>query len=118
MRKRCLTWTGWVLTNNFFIPGKVMHALLDLLPLSFCRLHCRARLFVRLRSAVCLFAVSFMFAVSINALVEIQEALEDPFDGGIDDVDLTQFSHPQYPQICVENMEQQRDTSRETADFT
>ena len=51
-----------------------------------------------------------MFAVSINALVEIQEALEDPFDGGIDDIDLTQFAPPQYPQVSFSELSSNDDS--------
>ena len=38
------------------------------------------------------YTVSFLFAVTIAALVSIQEALEDPFNGDVDDIDLAVFA--------------------------
>ena len=42
------------------------------------------------------FLVSFLLAVTIGALVSIQEALEDPFDGDsrLDDIALGPFEPP------------------------
>jgi hypothetical protein len=40
------------------------------------------------------YLVSFLFAVTISSLVRIQEALENPFDGDRDDIDLSRFAPP------------------------
>ena len=42
------------------------------------------------------FFVSFLLAVTIGALVSIQEALENPFDGDapLDDISLSPFAPP------------------------
>ena len=42
------------------------------------------------------YLVSFLFATTISALVQIQEALEDPFEEYIDDIDLRRFAPPSY----------------------